>query len=384
MQRSRNSWYQIPTLFAVAASLVPAALRSQPPTAVPEGLKRAEPIVCSSRNALVVRGRFIETTGNGIVIQGHCDVEIIDSHIVAGGVGVLAQGHGDAVLTNSSVEGGRAALVAEGHGKIHYRGTTLRGATHSSGHGQIVGDDGVQAGGGGLAGILGGVHVGRSGIEVRDGAKTVSIGAGGIVVDDGTETVAVRPGPGGLRIETDDAAVVLDADVTVEDGLLRLGLGASLEVSDTWRSAGDSTYRNSDTDRLLVELGASDESGELHIGLAGDVLFDLDSAAVRPPGAAELSKVAHVLRQRAAGEIRLVGHTDSLGDDDYNLELSQARALAVMRWLSREERIPTQLMVGQGMGAQQPIAHNTMPDGSDNPAGRARNRRVEVYFSTRP
>ena len=73
---------------------------------------------------------------------------------------------------------------------------------------------------------------------------------------------------------------------------------------------------------------------------------------------------------------------DSVGDDTYNPKLSEARAIAVMRWLNVNEGIPLELMRGQGMGAKKPIVHNTHPDGSDDPAGRAKNRRVEIRFST--
>lgn len=379
---NRGSFHLISTLLAVAATLGTSSLQGQSETAVPPGLKKAEPIACAGNNDLVVRGRFIKTAGNGIVVQGNCDIAIVDSHIVAGGVAVLVQGNGGVVLTNSYVEGGQAALVAEGSGEIRYRQTTLRGATRTGGLGEISGDDGAVHESGGTAGILGKVRVGLGGIQVQDGDNTVSIGPGGIVVDDGTDTVSVRPGSEGLRIETDDATVILDADMTLEGDLLRLGLGASVEVSGGWRAASHSSYRTSDTDRLLLELGATEDNGQLRLGLAGDVLFDLDSAAIRPPGATELRKLAHILRQRAAGEVRVVGHTDSLGTDDHNLKLSQARAVAVMRWLNGEEGIPTQLMVGQGMGSKKPVAYNTLPDGSDNPAGRAKNRRVEIFFAT--
>ncbi len=73
-----------------------------------------------------------------------------------------------------------------------------------------------------------------------------------------------------------------------------------------------------------------------------------------------------------------------MGSDAHNLDLSQARAVAVMRWLNRSEGIPTEIMVGQGLGAKKPITHNTMPDGSDNPEGRARNRRVEIAIESKP
>jgi outer membrane protein OmpA-like peptidoglycan-associated protein len=385
---SRKSFRRIPILFVAAATLGISSLPARSQTAAPSGLQKANPIVCSGNDRVVLRGRSIETPGNGVVLQGNCTVEIVDSHIAAGAVAVLAQGNGRAVVAGSYVEGGSAALVAQGNSRIRYRESTLRGATRTAGQGDVTGDDGaVHTGGSGagdVAGILDQVRIGAGGIRIGDDQSAVSIGAGGVVVDDGTDTVSVWPGPDGVRVEAGDVAMVVDGDVTVDGDLLRLSVGGSVEIAGDWRDAGPSSYGAADTDRLLIELGAREESGQLHLGLAGDVLFDVDSSAIRPAGAAELRKLAHVLRQRAAGEVRLVGHTDSLGTDEHNLELSQARAAAVMSWLNREAGIPAQLMVGQGMGSTQPIAYNTQPDGSDNPAGRARNRRVEILFASRP
>ncbi len=382
---NRMSFRRTPILFAVAAAVATFSLDSRSQSAVPSGLQQAEPILCSGQRNLVLHGRSIETGGNAIVVHGNCNIEIADSHVVAGGIAVLVQGNGRVNLVNSYVEGGLAALVAEGRGRITYRETILQGATRIGGRGEIRGDDGAVhnsgPGIGDVTGILEQVRIGAGGIRVEDGDSTVSIGADGVVVDDGTETVSVRPGPDGVRLEAGDVAMVVDADVTLEGDLLRLGVGASVEISGGWRDAGSARYGAAETDRLLLELGAREEGGEWQLGLAGDVLFDLDSAAIRPDGAVELRKVAHVLRQRAAGEVKLVGHTDSLGTDEHNLKLSRARAVAVMRWLHDEEDIPAQLMVGQGMGATKPIAYNTLPDGGDNPAGRAKNRRVEIFFA---
>jgi outer membrane protein OmpA-like peptidoglycan-associated protein len=76
------------------------------------------------------------------------------------------------------------------------------------------------------------------------------------------------------------------------------------------------------------------------------------------------------------------GHTDSVGSPSYNLSLSQRRAQAVRDALARllPDR-PTEFSV-RGFGAAKPVAANKNPDGSDNPKGRTKNRRVTVVFST--
>jgi OmpA-OmpF porin, OOP family len=74
--------------------------------------------------------------------------------------------------------------------------------------------------------------------------------------------------------------------------------------------------------------------------------------------------------------IEISSHTDSKGSDNYNLRLSQKRAESVVKHL-KKSGIPEQQTKAKGYGASQPIAPNTHPDGSDNPEGRAINRRTE-------
>ena len=74
-------------------------------------------------------------------------------------------------------------------------------------------------------------------------------------------------------------------------------------------------------------------------------------------------------------EIRIIGHTDSRGADDYNRVLSERRANAVARHLA-DNGIPAKLIVVEGKGESRPIASN------DTEEGRARNRRVEIDVTT--
>ncbi len=69
-------------------------------------------------------------------------------------------------------------------------------------------------------------------------------------------------------------------------------------------------------------------------------------------------------------------HTDSVASEAYNIELSQRRAESTVNYLIKNGIDPTRL-VAKGYGESKPIARNTNPDGSDNPAGRQRNRRTE-------
>ncbi|HLK24527.1 MAG TPA: OmpA family protein, partial [Caulobacteraceae bacterium] len=78
---------------------------------------------------------------------------------------------------------------------------------------------------------------------------------------------------------------------------------------------------------------------------------------------------------------RVEGHTDAIGSDAYNMTLSEARARTVRDWLSARGAIPAATPI-KGYGKRDPIAPNTRPDGSDDPEGRQKNRRVDILFST--
>jgi outer membrane protein OmpA-like peptidoglycan-associated protein len=110
-----------------------------------------------------------------------------------------------------------------------------------------------------------------------------------------------------------------------------------------------------------------------------DVLFDFDKAELRPQAAVALGRVAEIIRQRAPRAVRIVGHTDALGSDAYNRQLSERRARSVEQWLaSHGGTLPP--VQATGRGEEDPVAPNVTPAGADNPEGRQRNRRVEVLL----
>jgi len=75
------------------------------------------------------------------------------------------------------------------------------------------------------------------------------------------------------------------------------------------------------------------------------------------------------------------GHTDSIGGADYNQRLSEQRASAVKDWMVSHNYLPDSTPI-KGYGKTRPVAPNTNADGSDNPAGRQKNRRVEVVVDS--
>ncbi len=106
----------------------------------------------------------------------------------------------------------------------------------------------------------------------------------------------------------------------------------------------------------------------------GDVLFDLDKANLKPAGMRDVQKLADFLNENPDRKIMVEGYTDSTGSDAYNLKLSERRAEAVRRALTRAG-VDAQRIQTVGYGEEYPVASN------DTPASRAMNRRVEVTIS---
>ncbi|MCB4824593.1 OmpA family protein [Roseicella aerolata] len=110
-----------------------------------------------------------------------------------------------------------------------------------------------------------------------------------------------------------------------------------------------------------------------------DVLFDFDKAELRPEAAEALGRVADIIRQRRPRTVLVVGHTDSVGSDEYNDQLSRRRAEAVRSWLGANGGNGLPPLRAEGRGEREPVAPNSQ-DGRDNPEGRQKNRRVEVLL----
>jgi outer membrane protein OmpA-like peptidoglycan-associated protein len=106
----------------------------------------------------------------------------------------------------------------------------------------------------------------------------------------------------------------------------------------------------------------------------GDVLFDTGRATLKPGAYATVDRLATVLKEGADRKVMIEGHTDSVGSDDYNQELSQRRAAAVQTALL-ERGVRAEQITALGKGETFPVASN------DDPGGRQQNRRVEMVFT---
>lgn len=107
------------------------------------------------------------------------------------------------------------------------------------------------------------------------------------------------------------------------------------------------------------------------------VLFDFNRSEVRADAAATLRTVASVFDSAEIPRATISGHTDAIGSDADNQQLSEERAEAVVSALSAEGVTAT--LTAEGHGESRPVAANEI-DGIDNPAGRQLNRRVEIFI----
>ena len=99
---------------------------------------------------------------------------------------------------------------------------------------------------------------------------------------------------------------------------------------------------------------------------------------MRPDAVAILEQAVAILSGHPDMRVEVAGHTDSKGTEPYNQALSDRRARAVYDYLTSHGIDAGRLSGPTGYGETRPIAPNSNEDGSDNPEGRARNRRTEL------
>jgi OmpA-OmpF porin, OOP family len=117
-----------------------------------------------------------------------------------------------------------------------------------------------------------------------------------------------------------------------------------------------------DTRHKLIEEGKFSTTG---------ILFDLNSAVIKPASYGVVKEIASVLKENPSIKIKVIGHTSSDGDDKANLELSKKRAAAVKELLAKEFAVTTDNIETEGKGETLPVADNKTKE------GKAANRRVE-------
>ncbi|MFO7675544.1 MAG: OmpA family protein [bacterium] len=104
------------------------------------------------------------------------------------------------------------------------------------------------------------------------------------------------------------------------------------------------------------------------------IYFDVNKATIKPESRAALADAAKILQDNPTIKVEIQGHTDSDGSEEYNLQLSDRRAQAVVTYLVQNHAIDAARLTGRGYGEGQPVASNSTPE------GKALNRRVEFVI----
>ena len=164
----------------------------------------------------------------------------------------------------------------------------------------------------------------------------------------------------------EDGVIIVVKEVTEEDGVLVI------------RNFGKDTIPDVaivvDTVMTQTEVNTTLNSGDM---LAiNSIMFVYGQVKLLEESQPELDKIVNYMKEYKDAKLVINGHTDSKGKAAYNRRLSAARAHKIRSYL-RNEGIKNSRMETHGYGESEPIADNQNADGSDNPSGRQKNRRVE-------
>jgi len=178
----------------------------------------------------------------------------------------------------------------------------------------------------------------------------------------------VKTSGGGLGLPGADTGVGM-TEVLYSDG----------QPVETPEFVPDIKLTSKEDPTMKVQYAAQDDA--LVIKIHDDVLFDFDKYIVKPKADKTLRQAAAFIRSKTGfSHVSIEGHTDSKGSNGYNMTLSKQRAKAVAQWFTSRGLLNAPAVETEGWGETRPEAANKRPDGSDDPVGRAKNRRVEILL----
>ena len=202
----------------------------------------------------------------------------------------------------------------------------------------------------------------------------VTTNSSGTVVNGGDGSGVITQGPISIVYGGDGSGSYSDSTLTIRNN----GDGTAV-VNGTTVTDAPKVDKVSKLGKFppIASLQPVESCGTL-ITLEDGVLFDFGKSDIRPDAAQTLRSLAGVLNNAKVPAAHIYGHTDSVSDEAFNQQLSEARANAVKNDLAKNGVTAT--MDATGYGESKPVAPNENADGSDNPAGRALNRRVEIFI----
>ena len=176
------------------------------------------------------------------------------------------------------------------------------------------------------------------------------------------------------------AAAIADQQAALEQkqAALEQKQAAEAEAEKARQAAAKAEAEKADLRaQLLNQLNSILQTRDSARGLIvnmSDVLFDTGSSTLKPGAREKLAKISGIVLAHPGLTLQIEGHTDSVGSDDFNQQLSERRADSVRDFLASQGVQPSS-MTAKGFGKTQPVASN------DNAEGRQRNRRVELVVN---
>ena len=305
------------------------------------------------------------TSQPGITVRpARCDASgsLVSGSTVLGGDGSMSTSSGATSVTNNgdgsgTYSDGKVSIVNNGDGSGTYSDGKVSIVVNGDGSGTYSDDHLSVVVNGDGSGTYTDSATGESIVINGDGSGTYSHGKISIV----------NNGDGSGTYSDDKVSIVNDGtgSATVD--------GATVSAKPVPKAGKVGTFPSIDAAKPVQSCGTV-------ITLEDSVLFDFGSSGLRSEASTTLSNLATVLKDSKAPKVQVQGHTDSISDDASNQTLSEQRAKAVTDALTSNGVTAT--IESVGYGETRPVAPNENSDGSDNPAGRRLNRRVEIFVPT--
>ena len=302
------------------------------------------------------------TSQPGVTVRpARCDASgsLVSGSTVLGGDGSMSTSSGATSVTNNgdgsgTYSDGKVSIVNNGDGSGTYSDGKVSIVVNGEGSGTYSDDHLSVVVNGDGSGTYTDSATGESIVINGDGSGTYSHGKISIV----------NNGDGSGTYSDDKVSIVNDGtgSATVD--------GATVSAKPVPKAGKVGTFPSIDAAKPVQSCGTV-------ITLEDSVLFDFGSSGLRSEASTTLSNLATVLKDSKAPKVQVQGHTDSISDDASNQTLSEQRAKAVTDALTSDG--VTAAIESVGYGETRPVAPNESSDGSDNPAGRRLNRRVEVF-----
>ncbi len=215
--------------------------------------------------------------------------------------------------------------------------------------------------------------------ELNEGSKPAS----GLQIMRNFENAAKK---GGGTIEgryPDWCKAMVEYDPRLGNGCTNWGVSMKFVSSgrEIWAymQVGDNSYGMQIIERQAMKQDIVVNAADLQQGLSAtghiavyDILFDTGKSDIKPQSDTALKEIAKMMSQNPSLKLRVVGHTDNVGDLAVNMKLSQARAAAVVAALTSKYGVAANRLDAFGAGPYAPVASNRTDE------GKAKNRRVEL------